>query len=165
MLDRYKPSSFALLFSILCRSPAHVNRCRQEHACDIITIRDAGQKDVVRNKNKFNHFLFFFLARFRRYIHCISHCNAQPNLYSWNFYSSLLQLSVQLQSLAKFLLLLCWIWGKATKQLVAAVSRLLHRCLDLPTTSPVGPQGGKTIVGPIALGAEYAWLPCRRRRS
>ncbi|XP_037478184.1 classical arabinogalactan protein 9-like isoform X2 [Triticum dicoccoides] len=31
------------------RSRAHVNRCRQEHACDIITIRDAAQKDVVRS--------------------------------------------------------------------------------------------------------------------
>uniref|UniRef100_A0A8R7P413 Uncharacterized protein n=1 Tax=Triticum urartu TaxID=4572 RepID=A0A8R7P413_TRIUA len=31
------------------RSRAHVNRCRQEHACDIITIRDASQKDVVRS--------------------------------------------------------------------------------------------------------------------
>ena len=50
MLDRYKPPSSVLLFSILYRSPAHVNRSRQEHACDIITICDAGQKDVVRNK-------------------------------------------------------------------------------------------------------------------
>ncbi|XBI57251.1 hypothetical protein VPH35_038693 [Triticum aestivum] len=43
--------------------------------------------------------------------------------------------------------------GKAAKQLVASVSRLLCRCLDPPTTSPVEPQGCKIIVGPIA------WAP------
>ena len=33
---------------------------------------------------------------------------------------------------------------------MASVSRLLCRCLDPPTTSPVEPQGCKIIVGPVA---------------
>ncbi|XBI37787.1 hypothetical protein VPH35_123009 [Triticum aestivum] len=43
--------------------------------------------------------------------------------------------------------------GKAAKQLVASMSRLLCHCLDPPPTSPVEPQGCKIIVGPIA------WAP------
>jgi hypothetical protein len=45
---------------------------------------------------------------------------------------------------------------KAAEELVAAVSRLLRRCLDSPPASPAAPRGQKVAAGPRCTDAEDA---------
>ena len=46
--------------------------------------------------------------------------------------------------------------GRAAEDLVAAVTRLLRRCLDSPPASPAAPQGRKVAAGPGCSHAEDA---------
>uniref|UniRef100_A0ACD5ZU71 Uncharacterized protein n=1 Tax=Avena sativa TaxID=4498 RepID=A0ACD5ZU71_AVESA len=46
--------------------------------------------------------------------------------------------------------------SKAAEELVAAVSRLLRRCLDSPPASPAAPRGRKVAAGPRCPDAEDA---------